>query len=134
MINYYQGSKSLKRNQEVDNHGIGCLYATFRIHTLCGIPSLNESNIGDAVTITGNNEAGHGTSGMPLLGRLEHVQGALCTVQIKGIMELKHNSTNLFPIKVGNKLCVNGEGGVWEIYKGRGIVTSVNETKCEVLL
>ena len=120
--------------QEIDNHGIGALYATFRVHTLCGVPSLNDSNIGDAVTITGNNEAGHGTAGMPLLGRLEHVQGALCTVQVKGFMKFEYTADILYSTKIGNKLCVNGDGLVWTSDDGRGIVTSINETKCEVLL
>lgn len=134
-------------SRSIDNHGIGALYATFSIHKTGNQYDLNESHIGDAVALSGNNQINHGTDGAKLLGRLEHVSGELATVQIRGVVRFALASGKTAP-NVGNGVVVNGAGKVYQapaVPGGsgdpaggnivRGLVIAVNgSSDCDVLL
>lgn len=133
--------------RSIDNHGIGALYATFSIHKTGSEYDLDESNIGDAVALSGTNEINHGTDGAQLLGRLEHVSGELATVQIRGVVRFTLATGKTAP-NVGNGVVVNGAGRVYQspaVPGGsgdpaggnivRGTTIAVNGTSnCDVLL
>lgn len=133
--------------RSIDNHGIGALYATFSIHKTGSVCDLNESHIGNAVILSGNNEISHGTDGAQLLGRLEHVSGELATVQIRGVIRFKLASGKTAP-SVRNGIVVDGAGGVYQspavpggsgdpaggnIVRGTTIAV-YGSTECDVLL
>jgi len=95
---------------------IGFQTATFKIHQTAGADDLSDSDIGNAVTLTGNYEVGPGSSGDILLGKLialtlsdADVGKRTATVQIGGICTLPAAVT--VP-SVGNKVVVNGAGAV----------------------
>jgi hypothetical protein len=96
-------------SRTVDNNGIGALYATFEIHKTDETYDLTAENIGNAVSLTGNNEISHGSDGGQYLGRLEYVSGGLATVQVRGISNLLYNTSKTPPI-VGNCVVVDGGG------------------------
>ncbi|RJP20419.1 MAG: hypothetical protein C4527_24905 [Candidatus Omnitrophota bacterium] len=96
----------------VDNNGIGALYATFEIDQTGAAYDLTIDNVGDAVSLSGNNEVDHGSDGGQLVGRLEHVCGGLATVQIAGVARFSVNTTKTAPA-VGNGVVVDGAGKVY---------------------
>jgi len=134
-------------SRTVDNHGIGALYATFQIHKSGEFYDLNETHLGHAVSLCGNNEINLGSDGSMLLGRLEHVNGNLATVQIRGVVRLALSAGKTAPI-VRNGVVVDGAGKVYQAPSipggtgdpaggniARGTALSVNgTTECDVLL
>ncbi len=132
----------------VDNHGVGALYATFAIHQTSGSYDLTTENIGDAVSLSGNNEVNHGSDGGQLLGRLEHVDGGLATVQIAGVARLNIDTSKTSP-GLGNGVVVNGAGKVYQapaidgasgdpaggnIARGTTIAVDATNNTCDILL
>lgn len=93
----------------VDNNGVGALYGTFDIHMTGSDYDLTDGDIGKAVAITGNNEAGFGSDGGILLGRLEHVFAGVATVQIAGVVRLPVAAT---APSAGESVVVDGEGAI----------------------
>ena len=96
----------------VDNHGIGALYATFNIHKTGDDYDLDETNLGDAVTLSSSNEIDLGSCGDQLLGRLEHVAGGLATVQIRGVIRFALSDLSI--PEIGNGVVVDGMGRVYQ--------------------
>jgi len=95
---------------------IGFQTATFKIHQTAGSDDLSDSDIGKAVTISGNYEVGPGSNGAMLLGKLIDLSltdadngKRVATVQIGGICKLPAAAT--VPT-VGNSVVVNGSGAV----------------------
>jgi hypothetical protein len=95
---------------------VGFLAATFKIHQTGGVDDLKDDDIGNAVTITGDYEAGPGSNGDILLGKLislsltdADVGKRVATVQIGGICTLPVVST--VP-SVGDRVVVDGSGSV----------------------
>ncbi len=134
--------------RSVDNNGIGALYATFEIDKTGETYDLTIDNVGDAVSLSGNNEVDHGSDGNQLLGRLEHVCGGLATVQVAGVARLEINTGKTAP-DVGNGVVVDGAGKVYQAPYidgavgdppggniARGTVLAVDNTNhtCDVLL
>jgi hypothetical protein len=132
----------------VDNNGIGALYATFTITKTGETPDLDASNIGDAVGMGGHDAVNHGSDGIKLLGRLEHVSDDIATVQISGVMNLPIDTGESAPF-VGNGVVINGAGKVYRAPAidpangdpaggnvARGTVLSVDYTTntCDILL
>ena len=97
----------------VDNNGLGALYATFEIDTTASEYDLTADNIGDAVSLSGNNEVDHGTDGGELLGRLEHVDNGQATVQIAGVARFDINTGKDSP-QLGNGVVLDGAGKVYQ--------------------
>jgi len=110
-------------SRTVDNNGIGALYATFNIHKTGDDYDLEESNVGDAVVLSGSNQINHGSNGGQLLGRLEHVSGSLATVQIRGVARFRLKSGMTAP-GVGNSVVVDGAG---EIYQAPAVAESAGD-------
>ena len=132
----------------VDNNGLGALYATFDIDTTDNKYDLTASNIGDAVSLSGNNEVDHGSDGGELLGRLEHVDNGLATVQIAGVARFDINTGEDSP-QLGNGVVVDGAGKVYQAPAiagatgdpaggniARGTVIAVDSTNhtCDIIL
>ena len=97
----------------VDNNGVGALYATFNIDTTTGEYDLTTGNVGDAVSLSGNNEVDHGADGGELLGCLELVDNGLATVQIAGVARFNINTGKTEPA-LGNGVVVDGAGKVYQ--------------------
>ncbi|MFH1743023.1 MAG: hypothetical protein ABIH23_28795 [bacterium] len=132
----------------VDNNGLGALYATFEIDTTASEYDLTSDNIGDAVSLSGNNEVDHGTDGGELLGRLEHVDAGLATVQIAGVARFNINTGEDAP-GLGDGVVVDGAGKVYQAPAidgatgdpaggniARGTVIAVDSTNhtCDIIL
>lgn len=90
------------------------VFATFAIHQTTGSDDLTDSDIGNAVTLTGNFEVGPATSGSQVLGKLialtlsdSDTGDRAATIQIGGIMSLPITTT--YPV-IGNAL-VGGAAG-----------------------
>ena len=95
---------------------VGFLAATFKIHQTTGSDDLQDDDIGNAVTITGDYEVGPGSDGDMLLGKLislsltdADVGERVATVQIGGICTLP--ATTTVP-SVGDAVVVDGSGSV----------------------
>lgn len=121
----------------VDNHGIGALYTGENY-------DLDESNLGGAVALSGNNEIILGSDGTRLLGRLVHVSDGAATVQIKGVVRLFINSEKPIP-SFGDGVVVDGKGCVYQAPAApgvpaggciaRGITTAhIDGVCCDVIL
>ncbi len=132
----------------VDNNGIGALYGTFDINMTASVYDLTVDDVGEAVTLSGNNEITDGSDGDQLLGRLEHVAGGLATVQIGGVARFDINTGETSPA-VGNGVVVDGAGKVYQAPAiagatgdpaggniARGTVIAVDSTNntCDVIL
>ena len=132
----------------VDNNGLGALYATFDIDKTGENYDLTSDDIGDAVSLSGNNEVDQGSDGGQLLGRLEHVNGGLATVQIAGVARFDVDTGKTAP-EIGNGVVVNGSGKVYQAPAiagetgdpaggniARGTVIAVDSTNhtCDILL
>ena len=132
-------------SRTVDNNGVGALYATFDIDTTGSNYDLTSDDVGDAVSLSGNNEVDHGTNGGQLLGRLEQANGGLATVQIAGIARFNINTGETAP-GLGNRVVVDGAGKVYQapavadapaggnIARGTVIAVDATNDTCDVLL
>ena len=130
---------------EIDNNGLGALYATLSIHMTGQDYDLDSTNVGDAVALSGNNEIDHGSDGGLLLGRLEHVCGGIAHVQIRGVARFNINdSEGGIDLFKGACVRIDGKGSVLKNNvhtkfipsNARGLVLAVNEKDktCDVLL
>ena len=136
------------RDHNLDS--IGELFATFKVKQTAGVDDLNDSHLGKAVTITSSHEAGPGTDGAVLLGRLADLTFEdgnsgirLATVQVGGICRLPITTT--YPV-VGNRVVCGASATVKQAPAlgasdpaggniARGTVVAVNgTTDCLVLL
>jgi len=123
----------------VDNEEQGFLAIPFNIESSGGSYSLDESDIGNPVALTDNNEVSEGADGEMFIGKLIAVNedGSVAAVQIKGVCaDLPYSGTT--PV-IGWPVEMSGDGtvdkGVTEGIR-RGITLSVDtiaET-CDVLL
>jgi len=134
--------------RNVDNNGIGALYATFEITDTGGVFDLDADDTGSAVHIADNNKINHGADGGQVVGRLEHVVSGLATVQVTGVVRFGINTGKTAP-NVGDGVVLDGAGKVYQapaIAGGsgdpaggniaRGLVLAVDNTNntCDVLL
>jgi len=129
---------------------IAPVLATFGISQTGGVDNLKDTDIGEPVELTGNNEVGPVTNGGQLLGKLisltlsDNDDGErLATVQIGGICRLAISST--YPT-VGNRVVGGSAGTVKQAPAltsddpaggniARGTVLEVNgTTDCLILL
>ena len=122
--------------RSVSNNGIGALYGTFDIDITGEDYDLTTDDVGKAVGLSGNNEVDFGSDAGLLLGRLEHVQDGLATVQIGGVVRLPYVATNP---TVGDAVVIDGAGAVKQAGAedpGRGIVLAVDgsASTCDVML
>lgn len=122
--------------RSVSNNGIGALYGTFDIDKTGDDYDLTPDDVGKAVALSSNNEVDFGSDAGLLLGRLEHVQEGLATVQVAGVVRLPYVAT---APTVGDEVVVNGSGSVKQVgtgEPGRGIVLAVDgsASTCDVLL
>ncbi len=122
--------------RNVSNNGIGALYGTFNIDTTGSDYDLVADDAGKAVALSGDNEVDFGSDTGLLLGRLEHVQDGIATVQLSGVVRLPYVAT---APTVGDAVVVDGNGSVKQAgvgEPGRGIVLAVDatDTSCDVLL
>jgi hypothetical protein len=132
----------------VENNGLGALYATFQIDKTGENYDLTPDDLGDAVSLSNDNEVDHGSDGGQLLGRLEHVGGGLATVQIAGVARLNIDTGKTAP-GLGNGVVVNGAGKVYQAPAidgaygdpaggniARGTVIAIDSTNntCDILL
>jgi len=135
------------RDQNLET--IGFQTATFKIHQTAGVDDLKDTDIGKAVSLTGNYEINFGTNGGMLLGKLIDLSltdadngKRVAAVQIGGICKLAAAAT--VPV-VGNRVVVNGSGAVKQapVLAGydpaggnvaRGTVVSVNGTSDVTLI
>jgi hypothetical protein len=92
----------------------GAVFASFSIKQTGGVDELKDSDLGKAVTLSGNYQVGPGTDGAVFLGRLIDLSLAdsddgkrVATVQIGGVMTVPITTT--YP-QVGNRV-VCGAGG-----------------------
>jgi len=121
--------------RSVSNQGIGALYGTFEIDKTGEAYDLVAADVGKAVGLSGNNETDLGSDAGLLLGRLEHVQDGLATVQLKGVVRVAYVS----PVPtVGDAVVLNGSGAVKQAgtgEPGRGVVLAVDgaASTCDVL-
>jgi predicted RecA/RadA family phage recombinase len=126
------------------------VYATFSIHQTAGVDDLKDTNLGQAVSLTGNYEAGPTSSGSVLLGKLvaltlTDADGGqrLATVQVGGICTLPISTT--YPA-VGNRVVGGSSGTIKQapVLTGydpaggnvaRGTVIAINgTTECTLIL
>jgi len=122
--------------RSVSNNGIGALYGTFDIDKTGEDYDLTSEDVGKAIALSDNNEVDFGSDAGLLLGRLEHVQDGIATVQVGGVVRLPYVTT---APTVGDAVVVNGAGSVKQVgtgEPGRGIVLAVDSanTTCDVLL
>ena len=129
---------------------IGELFATFKVKQTASADDLTDSDIGNAVTLTANNEVGPGTDGDTLLGKLIDLTlqdgddgNRLATVQIGGVCTLPIATT--YPT-VGDRVLCAAAAEVKQAPAlagddpaggnvARGTVLSVNgTTECTLLL
>jgi hypothetical protein len=128
---------------------VGFLCATFKIHQTAGVDDLKDTDIGKAVSLSGNNEVNLGANGGQLLGKLIDLSltdadngKRVATVQIGGVCTLPTAAT--VP-SVGNRVVVNGAGAVRQapVLTGydpaggnvaRGTVIAVNGTTDATLI
>ena len=122
--------------RSVSNNGIGALYGTFDVDKTGSDYDLTADDVGKAVALSGDNEVDFGADAGLLLGRLEHVQEGIATVQVSGVVRLPYVTT---APTVGDQVVINGSGSVKQVgtgEPGRGIVLAVDGTAstCDVLL
>lgn len=136
------------RDQNLE--AIAPMLATFQIKQTGGVDDLKDANIGEPVTLTGNNEVGPIGAGDHLLGKLialtltDNDDGdRLATVQVGGICRLAISAT--YP-QVGNRVVGGSSGTVKQAPAlagndpaggniARGTVLEVNgTTDCVILL
>ncbi len=123
----------------IDNEEQGFLAIPFNIESTGGTYSLGESDIGDPVALTDNNEVSEGADGEVFIGKLIAVseEGSVATVQVKGVCtDLPYSGTT--PV-IGWPVQISGDGTVDKgITEGvrRGITLSVDTTNetCDVIL
>jgi hypothetical protein len=102
------------RNQNLET--IASVFATFTIHQTGGTDDLNDSNIGEAVALTGDYEVGPSVDGQAVVGKLvtlslsdaDHGKRS-ATVQIGGVMTLPISAT--YPA-VGDRVVGGANGSV----------------------
>jgi hypothetical protein len=128
----------------------GAVFASFSVKQTSGVDDLKDADMGEAVTITGNNQVGPATDGSVLLGKLidltlTDAEGGkrVATVQIGGVMTLPIATT--YP-EVGNRVVGGASGTVKQApvltdydpaggNLARGTVISVNGiTECTLVL
>jgi hypothetical protein len=108
---------------------------SFFIHKKDGVPSISQENVGQCVSILGNNEVGIvSNQRLPILGKLVGISddNQMCVVQVFGLLKFKCYSSVLL-----NSRVMAQDGKIIPApIGGRGLVVSFNpETKdCEVLL
>ena len=136
------------RNQDLE--AIAPVLATFDIHQTSGVDDLKDANLGEPVTLTGNNEIGPIGDGELLLGKLisltlsDNDDGdRMATVQVGGICRLVVSAT--VP-SVGDRVVGGSSGTVKQAPAlavddpaggnvARGTVLAVNgSTDCVILL
>ena len=123
----------------VDNEEQGFLAIPFNIESSGGNYSLAESDIGNPVALTNNNEVSEGADGEVFVGKLIAISedGSVATVQVKGVCtDLPYSGT---APEIGWPVQMSGDGtvdkGVTEGIR-RGITISVDTTveTCDILL
>jgi len=133
-------------SRTADNNGIGALYATFTIHQTGGEDDLTPEDAGKAVALSAGNEAGLGTDGGAVLGRLEAVRNGLATVQVRGVARLEVNTGKTAPA-AGDGVVLDGAGKVYQapalagsdpaggnVARGTVIAIDGSNNTCDVLL
>jgi len=136
----------------VRNHNletVAPILATFKISQTSSVDDLKDSNIGEAVAVSGNSEAGPLAADGQLLGKLialtltDNDDGErVATVQIGGVCRLAISTT--YPT-IGNQVVGGGSGSVKQAPTitsdpaggnvSRGTVLDVNgTTDCIILL
>ena len=128
----------------------GAVFATFSIKQTGGVDDLKDADIGQAVTLSGNNQVGPSTDGSVFLGKLIDLTltdaddgKRVATVQIGGVMTVSITTT--YP-QVGDRVVGGASGTVKQAPAltdydpaggnvARGTVISVNgTTECTVIL
>ena len=135
--------------RDQDLEAIAPVLATFAIHQTTGVDDLKDADIGEAASLTGNNEVGPAGSGAVVLGKLVSLTltdndngDRLATVQVGGICRLPTSAT--YPV-VANRVVGGGSGTVKQAPTvtpdpaggnvARGTVLAVNgTTDCVILL
>ena len=123
----------------IDNEEQGILVLPFNIENASTTPSVNETDIGNPVALTANNEISEGADGEAFLGKLLGVSddGQIGFVQVKGVSaDLPYSGTA--PV-IGWSVQMSGDGKVDKgVTSGiaRGFTLSVDTTAltCDVLL
>ncbi len=127
-------------SRSITNNGTGALYGTFKIkavrHKSGSVTYLfSAEDVGIAVALIGNNEIGpiKDLKLYQLLGRLEHVQDDIATVQIGGVVRLPYDS--ITP-ELGDGVLANSNGKVHTASQGRGMVLAVDTKSkhCDILI
>jgi len=128
----------------------GAVFATFSIKQTGGVDDLKDADIGQAVTLSGNNQVEPSTDGSVFLGKLIDLTltdaddgKRVATVQIGGVMTVSITTT--YP-QVGDRVVGGANGAVKQAPAltdydpaggnvARGTVISVNgTTECTVIL
>ncbi len=123
----------------IDNEGQGILVIPFNIENASTTPSVDESDIGNPVALTNNNEISEGADGEVFLGKLIGISddGTIGFVQVGGVCsDLPYSGTA--PV-IGWPVQMAGDGvvdkGITEGVR-RGVTLSVDTTAstCDILL
>jgi len=128
----------------------GAIFASFRVKQTGGVDDLKDADVGKAVTLTGDNQAGPATDGSVLLGKLidltltdAEAGKRVATVQIGGVMTLPITTT--YPA-VSNRVVGAAAGAVKQApaltdydpaggNSARGTVIAVNgSAECTLIL
>ncbi len=128
----------------------GAVFATFSIKQTGGVDDLKDTDIGQAVTLSGNNQVGPSTDDSVFLGKLIDLTltdaddgKRVATVQIGGVMTVPITTT--YP-QVGDRVVGGASGTVKQAPAltgydpdggniARGTVISVNgTTECTLIL
>jgi hypothetical protein len=136
--------------REQNLEAVGPIYATFSVKQTAGVDDLKDADLGQAVTITADNQVGPCTDDSVFLGKLVDLTltdaengKRVTTVQIKGIMTVPVAAT--VPV-VGNRVVGANAGKVKQAPAlagddpaggnlARGTVIAVNgTTDCTVIL
>jgi len=115
--------------------GIGAHYTTYKLKAADTIVVADE---GKAVTVTGNGEAGYGSSGNVFLGVIARVEGdGYGSIQDAGYVEVGYVSA-AYPPQLQAAVVVNGAGLVSQAgaaVNGRGnSIVSVDTTNQKVIV
>lgn len=120
----------------VDFEAIGAVYATYKANgDVSSVAKTSGASAveGKAVTITGDGEAGYGSDGAKLLGKIiKYEDDGYLTVQTGGYAKLPGVSGNL--PTAGDTVCVNGSGAVYASVgaQGHAKAVSIDTTNVEV--